>query len=117
MSHHAVRRTAGAAASLAGRFAGAGTRALEGTLGGAERTRVVVLLASVLALSSADATTVGASATELRSALDIGNTEIGLLVSVTYLTAPWRACPSAYWRIASTVRGRWAPQSSSGAEQ
>jgi hypothetical protein len=30
---------------------------------------------------------------------------------------PWRACPSAYWRIASIARGRWAPQSSSGAEQ
>src|SRR5262249_61404460 len=62
-------------------------RALTRTLGGAERTRVVVLLASVLALSSADAATVGAAATPLRHALGINNTDIGLLVSVTSLVA------------------------------
>jgi MFS family permease len=88
-----VRRTAGAAASVAGRIAGAGTRALEGTLGGAERARVVVLLASVLALSSADATTVGASATELRNALHISNTDIGLLVSVTSIVGALASLP------------------------
>jgi MFS family permease len=45
--------------------------------------RVIVVLAAVLALSSADAATVGASATELRHALHIGNADIGLLVSVS----------------------------------
>jgi len=45
------------------------------------------MLASVLALSSADAATVGASATHLRSSLHISNTDIGLLVSVTSIVA------------------------------
>jgi MFS family permease len=40
-------------------------------------------LACVLALSGADTATVGASATELRKALGISNTDIGLLVAVT----------------------------------
>jgi MFS family permease len=70
-----------------------GVRALEKVLGGAERTRVVVLLASVLALSSADATTVGAAATPLRHALGISNTDIGLLVTVTSLVAALASLP------------------------
>ncbi len=44
---------------------------------------MIVLLASVLALASADTATVGASANELRQALHIGLADIGLLVSVT----------------------------------
>ncbi len=52
-------------------------------LGGRTRTRVIVVLACVLALSSADTATVGASATELLPALHITNTDLGLLVSVT----------------------------------
>jgi MFS family permease len=52
-------------------------------LGGVERTRVVLVLACVLALSSADTATVGSAASELRRALHVGNTEIGLLVAVT----------------------------------
>jgi predicted MFS family arabinose efflux permease len=71
----------------------AGVRVLERALGGAERTRVVVLLASVLALSSADATTVGAAATPLRNALGISNTDIGLLVTVTSLVAALASLP------------------------
>jgi predicted MFS family arabinose efflux permease len=71
----------------------AGVRALERALGGAERTRVIVLLASVLALSSADATTVGAAATPLRNALGISNTDIGLLVTVTSLVAAVASLP------------------------
>src|SRR5205085_2886577 len=61
--------------------------------GGAGRTRVIVLLAAVLALSSADASTVGASATPLRHALGISNTDIGLLVSVTSLVAALASLP------------------------
>ena len=71
----------------------AGVRALERVLGGAERTRVIVLLASILALSSADATTVGAAATPLRHALGISNTDIGLLVTVTSLVAALASLP------------------------
>jgi len=71
----------------------AGARALENKLGGAERTRVIILLASVLALSSADASTVGASATPLRHALGINNTDIGLLVSITSLVAAVASLP------------------------
>jgi len=71
----------------------AGARALTRKLGGAERTRVIVLLAAVLALSSADATTVGAAATPLRHSLGISNTDIGLLVTVTSLVAALTSLP------------------------
>ena len=68
-------------------------RRLEVTLGGPERTRVIVVLACVLALSSADTATVGASATQLRAALHISNTDIGLLVAVTSLAAAMATLP------------------------
>jgi MFS family permease len=65
----------------------------ETRLGGAERARVVTVLASVLALSGADTATVGASATELRQALHISNTDIGLLVTVSSLVAAAATLP------------------------
>src|SRR5436190_19927205 len=102
----ATRRAAASAGAAVGRLAGAGSRALERTLGGAERTRVVVLLASVLALSSADATTVGASATQLRHALHINNTDIGLLVAVTSAVAAVASLP--FGVLADRVRRTWA---------
>jgi predicted MFS family arabinose efflux permease len=83
----------------------AGVRALTGALGGAERTRVIVLLASVLALSSADAATVGAAATPLRHALGISNTDIGLLVTVTSLVAALASLP--FGVLADRVRRTW----------
>lgn len=64
---------------------GAIARSLTRVLGGAERTRVIVLLACVLGLAGADAATIGASASELKQGLHISNTDIGLLVSVTAL--------------------------------
>jgi MFS family permease len=79
--------------SAVGRIAGTGRRLLERALGGAERTRIIVLLAAVLALSSADASTVGASARQLRHALDISNTDIGLLVTVSSLVAALASVP------------------------
>jgi MFS-type transporter involved in bile tolerance (Atg22 family) len=82
--------TVGAAIRWLGR---AGVRSLTRKLGGAERTRVIVLLAAVLALSSADATTVGAAAMPLRQALGISNTDIGLLVTVTSLVAALASLP------------------------
>jgi len=77
-------------ARRAARFTG---RHLEQTLGGQERTRVIVVLACVLALSSADAATVGAAAAPLRSALHIDNTDIGLLVTVSSLVAAAASLP------------------------
>jgi predicted MFS family arabinose efflux permease len=63
------------------------------TLGGGARTRVILVLAGVLGLSSADVATVGASATELRHSPAISNTNIGLLVTVTSLVAAGTTLP------------------------
>ncbi|HEX5173957.1 MAG TPA: MFS transporter [Gaiellaceae bacterium] len=73
------------AAALGSAAASAFARRLTVALGGAERTRVIVVLAAVLGLSGADAATVGASASELRHGLHITNTDIGLLVAVSSL--------------------------------
>ncbi|HVU79090.1 MAG TPA: MFS transporter [Gaiellaceae bacterium] len=75
---------------------------LEHALGGAERARIILLLAAVLGLSSADASTVGASAGPLRDALHINNTDIGLLVSVTSLVAAVASLP--FGMLADRVR-------------
>jgi MFS family permease len=66
---------------------------------------VIVLLASVLALSSADAATVGAAATPLRHALGISNTDIGLLVTVTSAVAALASLP--FGVLADRVRRTW----------
>jgi MFS family permease len=81
------RRAMGSAASAAGRLGRAGSRALTSKLGGKERTRVILVLAAVLALASADTATVGASAIQLRHDLGINNTDVGLLVTITSLVA------------------------------
>src|SRR5947208_9530017 len=54
-------------------------------VGGPARARVITLFGAVLALSGADAATVGAVAPPLEHSLHIGNTEIGLLSSVALL--------------------------------
>jgi len=59
-----------------------GVRRLEHLVGGRARRQVVVAFACVLALDSADKATVGANATQLQSALDIGKAQIGLLLAV-----------------------------------
>jgi predicted MFS family arabinose efflux permease len=51
--------------------------------GGPARLRVVVLLAGVLGLSTADAATVGAMAGELERSLGLTNTQVGLLVTAS----------------------------------
>ena len=79
--------------SRAGQMARVTGRHLERTLGGQERTRVILALAAILALSSADAATVGAAASPLRSALHISNTDIGLLVTVSSLVAAVASLP------------------------
>jgi len=87
------RRAVGVAAAAAGRLGRAGGRALTTALGGRERTRVILLLASVLALASADTATVCASAIQLRHDLGINNTDVGLLVTVTSLVAAAASLP------------------------
>ncbi len=62
-------------------------------VGGPARTRVVVLFGCVLALSSAQISTVGAVAPAMEQSLHIHNTEIGLLNTVTLLTAALAVLP------------------------
>jgi MFS family permease len=66
---------------------------LERAFGGPARTRVILVLGGVLALSSADTATVGASATSLRHALHISNADIGLLVGVNAVVAAIASIP------------------------
>src|SRR5437899_7980860 len=89
----AGRRPIDVAAAVAGRLARASSTAVTAALGGRERTRVILLLASVLALASADSATVGASAIQLRHDLHINNTDVGLLVTVTSLVAAAASLP------------------------
>jgi len=56
---------------------------LRAAVGGTVRLRVVIVLASVLGLDSADQATIGATAVQLERALHIDNTQIGLLVTVS----------------------------------
>ena len=74
-------------------------------VGGTARARVVLLMACVLALASADTATVGAAATELRRALHISNTDIGLLVSVTALVGAVFSLP--FGILADRARRTW----------
>ncbi|MDQ2849632.1 MAG: MFS transporter [Actinomycetota bacterium] len=55
----------------------------EGMVGGAARLKVIVLLAAVLSLTTADLSTIGATAPQLEMALHINNTDIGLLVTAS----------------------------------
>jgi predicted MFS family arabinose efflux permease len=95
----ALLAAAGAAAMMSGRAR------LTVALGGAARTRVILVLAGVLGLASADAATVGASAAELRRALAISNTDLGLLVTVTSLVAAVASLP--FGVLADRVRRTW----------
>jgi len=67
-----------------------------GIVGGPARTRVVVLLASVLALSSADTSTVGAVAPQLESGLRIDNTQVGLLATVALIGGALAVIPAGW---------------------
>jgi MFS family permease len=74
-------------------------------LGGSQRVRVVLVLAAVLALSSADSATVGAAAMELRRSLHIDNTDIGLLVAVTSVVGAVFSLP--FGALADRARRTW----------
>jgi MFS family permease len=78
---------------LGGRLAAGARGRLEATLGGPERTRVIVVLAAVAGLASADVATVGASAIQLRSSLHIDNTDIGLLVALSSVVGAVASVP------------------------
>lgn len=97
------------AAHTAGHAARVGANAarsrLTVTLGGPTRTQIVTVLAGVLALSSADVATVGASAIELRQHLHIDNTDIGLLVAVSSVVGAVAAVP--FGMLADRVRRTW----------
>lgn len=106
MSEPNGSRNAGAAAAeLLVRTGKAANRALARRTGGEERAKVVIVLAAVLALSSADASTVGASATHLRSSLGISNTDVGLLVSVTSIVGAIASVP--FGMLADRLRRTW----------
>lgn len=62
-------------------------------VGGRNRGRVVVLLAAVLGLSAADSGAIGALAAPLERSFHIGNTRLGLLVTVTTLVAAAATLP------------------------
>lgn len=62
-------------------------------VGGAARRRAVLLLASVLALDSADKGAIGALAVELERSLHIGNARLGLLVTVSSLVGAVATVP------------------------
>jgi predicted MFS family arabinose efflux permease len=66
---------------------------LETALGGPTRARVILVLAAVLSLQSADLGTVGAVAPELKRALGISNTQIGLLATVVLVTGAIATIP------------------------
>jgi MFS family permease len=66
---------------------------------------VIVVLACVLALASADAATVGASAIALRQSLHINNGDIGLLVAVTSLVGAVASVP--FGMMADRLRRTW----------
>ncbi len=58
---------------------------LVGVAGGRRQLRTIALLAAALALAAGDQTIVGAVAPDLKHALGIGNTEIGLLITAASL--------------------------------
>jgi MFS family permease len=66
---------------------------LQTAAGGPARLRVITLLAAVLALTGADQSVLGAVAPEVKSAIGIGNTQMGMLVAVTGLAAALTILP------------------------
>jgi predicted MFS family arabinose efflux permease len=71
----------------------AGLDRLTEVLGGPDRRRVVILLASVLGLSAADNGAVGAVAVQLEQGLHIGNWQVGLMVTVSSLVGAVATIP------------------------
>ncbi len=88
---------------------------LEELVGGPARARVIILLACILGLQAADTGAVGALAAPLEKTFRIGNTELGLLVTVTTLvgcvaTLPFGGISDRYnrSRLLQAVVALWA---------
>lgn len=73
--------------------AGACRARIADAIGGRARRRAVIILAAVLSLSSADGGTIGALAAQLESAFHVGNTEIGLLATISALVGAVASLP------------------------
>ena len=101
----AVTAVVGPPARLLRRGGAETRRKLTAAVGGSARARVVILLACVLALAGADTATVGASAVELRQALGISNTDVGLLVTVTSAVGALFSLP--FGVLADRTRRTW----------
>ncbi|HET9731057.1 MAG TPA: MFS transporter [Acidimicrobiales bacterium] len=91
------------------------TDAIDDVVGGPARRRVILLLGSILGLQAADTGAVGALAAPLEKAFHIGNTDIGLLVTVTTLvgcvaTLPFGTVADRYsrTRLLQAVIALWA---------
>ena len=67
---------------------------MEEVVGGPARVHVVLVLACVLALNTADQATVGAAGTQLESGLGISNTSLGILAAVSPLMGALGAYPA-----------------------
>jgi predicted MFS family arabinose efflux permease len=93
-----------------------------GALGGRRHARIVLALAAVLALNGADTSAVSATASSIERAFNVGNTAIGLLVSLVSIVGALFTIPSgvltdrvrrvrllaasvAVWAVASAVSG------------
>jgi predicted MFS family arabinose efflux permease len=70
------------------------TDRLTGVIGGPARFRVVLLLAGVLALNSADTGTIGAVANQLENGLHIDHGQLGLLSGVSAATGALASLPA-----------------------
>ncbi len=105
MASHGAQRLIPAVGRVARRGARTAKRKLVPVLGGRTRTRVIVVLACVLALSSADTATVGAAASELRSALKISTFDVGMLVTVTAVVGAVFSLP--FGVLADKLRRTW----------
>ncbi|MGH9090231.1 MAG: MFS transporter [Acidimicrobiales bacterium] len=90
---------------LVGREARRAQHRFEFQVGGPLRSKVIVIFACVLGLSSADTATVGASAIYLRHDLGISNTDIGLLVAASSLVAATASVP--FGVLADMTRRTW----------
>ncbi|MDA3920438.1 MAG: MFS transporter, partial [Salinisphaera sp.] len=62
-------------------------------MAGWQRLKIIVLLACVLGLDGADKGTIGAIGAQLEKALNIGNTEVGLLVTASTLVGAIATLP------------------------
>jgi MFS family permease len=105
VASHEGPRLIPAVGRAARRGARSAKRKLVPVLGGRTRTRVIVVLACVLALSSADTATVGSAAIELRRSLHISTFDIGLLVTVTAVVGAVFSLP--FGALADRLRRTW----------